>query len=127
MRSHLGEAYSLATHERRSLNAFVGRQINALAAIGNPNSFFESLRNAGLEPNARALRDHASLTARDISFDNGLPVLMTEKDAVKCRGFADDRCWAVALEVDVEGGNALLDAIARKLDTETRAAHSAHT
>lgn len=127
MRSHLGAVYSLATQERRALSSFAASPVNAIAAIGNPNSFFESLRNAGLKLTVRALQDHAALTARDVSFENGSPVLMTEKDAVKCRGFADDRCWAVALEVEVEDGNALLDAIVRKLDTETGAAHSAHS
>jgi tetraacyldisaccharide 4'-kinase len=124
MRSRLGAATSVVTQQHRALESFSGTPVHAFAAIGNPQSFFASLRNAGLQTSERSLRDHASISVNDLSFGDDAPVLMTEKDAVKCRSFADSRCWSVSLEVDVEGGELLLEAIVGKLDTSKSAAHS---
>ena len=56
-------------------------------------------RDSGKEDSA--LPDHARVTAADISFSDALPVLMTEKDAVKSLPFADQRHWAVRMDVMV--------------------------
>lgn len=95
------DAISLATGEVRPLDAFKGRTVHALAAIGNPGAFFDSLRAAGLSVSAHPLPDHATLTADTVRFGDDAPVLMTEKDAVKCRAFADRRLWAIRLELDM--------------------------
>ena len=71
------------------------------------------------EPRARAepiehrFRDHAALRAADIAFGDGLPVLMTEKDAVKCQGFAPKGAWylEVGARLDGEGERRLLAAL----------------
>jgi tetraacyldisaccharide 4'-kinase len=99
--SELGEARCLATGEQRSLSTFVGQRVHALAGIGNPETFFAALRRADLTVDAKPLADHAMLTRQDIAFADDAPVLMTEKDAVKCRTFADPRCWSVALKLSV--------------------------
>jgi tetraacyldisaccharide 4'-kinase len=127
MQSRLGAARSLLSGESRPLQSFAGNLVHAIAGIGNPESFFDSLRSHGLKIEARALRDHASIAPQDVQFADAAPVLMTEKDAVKCRAFADERCWAVPLEVELDRGTALLDAIVRKLDSKRQAAHSPHS
>jgi len=58
-----------------------------------------ALRDHGLRFDARILPDHARLTVDDIEFGDALPVLMTEKDAVKCTTFATSHHWAVGAEV----------------------------
>ena len=99
--SELGAAQSLVTAEQRSLASFAGQSVHAIAGIGNPDAFFASLREAGLHVDGKALPDHAPFTASDLTFNDTLPVLMTEKDAVKCRTFADSRCWFVELKLHV--------------------------
>jgi tetraacyldisaccharide 4'-kinase len=97
--SILDEAVSLTTGERRRVESFTGTPVHAIAAIGHPAAFFASLTALGLEVQGRPLADHARLTRADISFDDRRPVLMTEKDAVKCRTIADERHWVVRMDV----------------------------
>jgi tetraacyldisaccharide 4'-kinase len=87
----LTQLRSIKTGELRSLAAFCGQQV-----------FLQALRELGLRLDARVFPDHARLTVDDIEFGDALPVLMTEKDAVKCRRFAGTRHWAVGAEVLLE-------------------------
>ena len=70
----------------------VGR-VHAVAGIGHPERFFNTLRTLGYEVIAHPFPDHHPFTSADITFDDDLPVLMTAKDAVKCVAFATDRHW----------------------------------
>jgi tetraacyldisaccharide 4'-kinase len=84
-----GEAVSLgAPTLRRPLGDFRGVRVTAVAGIGNPERFFAGLRGLGLELDARAYPDHHAFTAADVAAWPAGPVLMTEKDAVKCVTFA---------------------------------------
>ena len=56
---------------------------------------------AGLELIRHRFPDHHAFCAADIDFDDEIPVLMTEKDAVKCRRFADPRHWYVPVQVEL--------------------------
>lgn len=105
VRAQLQHAVSLATGEERTLESFRDGAVHAIAGIGNPAAFFVALEQAGLRVQARPLPDHAALTAADIGFPDDLPVLMTEKDAVKCRGFADGRHWAVRLHTQIDAAD----------------------
>lgn len=89
---------------RLPLSAFWKSPIHAIAGIGNPEGFFSSLRTAGLEIIPHPFPDHYDYTQADISFSDGLPVIMTEKDAIKCREFATRNHWAVIISVDVDQG-----------------------
>lgn len=80
------------------LEAFRGRPVHAVAGIGNPQRFFADLRARGLEVIERPFPDHHALTAAELDFGDGLAVLMTEKDAVKCRKIAGPRVWYVPVE-----------------------------
>ena len=60
------------------------RRVHAVAGIGNPERFFNMLRATASRSCRIRCADHAPLGAADIEFADGKPVLMTEKDAVKC-------------------------------------------
>jgi tetraacyldisaccharide 4'-kinase len=61
------------------------------------------LRSRGIEVSGRPLADHARLTQDDIAFGDDKPVLMTEKDAVKCAAFAGDEHWYVPVTASFDG------------------------
>jgi tetraacyldisaccharide 4'-kinase len=79
----------------RPLSAFRGTRVHAVAGIGHPARFFRELRAQGLEVSEHAFADHHPFARADLAFGDSLPVLMTEKDAVKCAAFADARLWYV--------------------------------
>lgn len=92
------EAVSLTSGMRRPLGQFIPGPVHAVAAIGNPARFFRTLESRGVRAIPHALPDHHRLTPRDIEFGDAIPVLMTEKDAVKCERFADQRHWYVPVD-----------------------------
>jgi tetraacyldisaccharide 4'-kinase len=81
-------AVALADATKRSLRDFADQRVHAVAGIGNPQRFFTSLRAAGIDTIEHAFPDHHVFSAADLDFGDDLPVLMTEKDAVKCSAFA---------------------------------------
>lgn len=84
---------NLRTGERRAPGALAGSDVVAVAGIGNPQRFFETLGDLGYTAECCAFPDHHAFEAADIAFANGRPVLMTEKDAVKCAVFAAENWW----------------------------------
>jgi tetraacyldisaccharide 4'-kinase len=89
----------------KPLREFSGQPVHAVAAIGNPQRFFATLRLLGIEVIEHPLPDHAPLKRDDISFADDLPVLMTEKDAVKCREIAGPHHWYVPVNVAFAAGD----------------------
>lgn len=100
------------------LRDFNGGPVHAVAGIANPERFFRALEAAGLEVIRHALPDHHRFRAGDIRFSDSRPILMTEKDAVKCRDFADDRHWF--WPVSAQPGKAFEEALLRRLETTIR-------
>jgi tetraacyldisaccharide 4'-kinase len=90
----------------KPLREFSGQPVHAIAAIGNPQRFFAMLRAVGISVIEHALPDHAKLRIDDISFADDLAVLMTEKDAVKCRDIAGPHHWYVPVSVAFAAGDA---------------------
>ena len=102
MRMLLGEAHNLKDRAlTRELSGFRGQTVHAVAGIGNPERFFQTLQQAGMQVVCHAFPDHHRFTSDDIGFGDGKPVLMTEKDAVKCRHFASDNDWYVPVRVEL--------------------------
>jgi tetraacyldisaccharide 4'-kinase len=97
----------------RPLEAFAGARVHGVAAIGNPPRFFHSLRAHGIDVIEHAFADHHAYLASDLAFVDDLPVLMTEKDAVKCVGFATSRMWCVPVRADLPPE--FFDAVASRL------------
>lgn len=77
------------------LEHFRGRRVHAVAGIGHPQRFFRDLRARGLEIVEHPFPDHHPFTVADLTFGDDLPVLMTQKDAVRCREIEDARLWYV--------------------------------
>ncbi|NIM28632.1 MAG: tetraacyldisaccharide 4'-kinase [Gammaproteobacteria bacterium] len=88
---------------RRPLADFKGGTVHAVCGIGAPERFFAALEGAGLTLIRHRFPDHHPFSASDIRFDDAAPVLMTEKDAVKCRRFADPRHWCVPVRAELPG------------------------
>jgi tetraacyldisaccharide 4'-kinase len=95
-------------------SAFAGKRVFAIAAIGNPQRFFETLAGLGIRPECHAFRDHYAYRSEDLDFAGAEAILMTEKDAVKCAGFAPHYAWA--LRVDAEWPAAFVAGLLEKLD-----------
>ena len=117
MRLKTDVAVNLKDGKRRALSSFTAQRVHAVAAIGNPQQFFATLEAAGLHVDGRALPDHAVPDAADLEFGDDLPVLMTEKDAVKCRGSVLARYWYLeaGAEFDAADTARILDGVERAL------------
>lgn len=91
------------------------RRVHGVAAIGHPQRFADSLGQLGLTVDLRALPDHQPLGAGDLEFGDALPVVITAKDAVKCRGVADLRIWVLEVDAELAAADwtALLDRICK--------------
>ncbi len=90
---------NLANGERRALDGFPpGQAMHAVAGIGNPRRFFATLEALHWRPVPHAFADHARYSAAQLHFSPPLPLVMTEKDAVKCRGFAAEDWWYLAVD-----------------------------
>jgi len=81
--------------ERRRLQSFAGERVHAVAGIGDPNRFFLHLSAFGVKLVPHPFPDHHPFRERDLEFGDGAPVLMTEKDAVKCKRFARPQHWVL--------------------------------
>ncbi|MCQ9426532.1 tetraacyldisaccharide 4'-kinase [Pseudomonas sp. LJDD11] len=75
-----------------------GQAVHAVAGIGNPQRFFTTLEGLNWRPVPHAFADHAAFTAEALDFSPALPLVMTEKDAVKCRAFAAADWWYLAVD-----------------------------
>ncbi|OGA54841.1 MAG: tetraacyldisaccharide 4'-kinase [Betaproteobacteria bacterium RIFCSPLOWO2_12_FULL_62_13] len=81
---------------------FAARRVHAFAGIGNPERFFGHLRRLGLSITPHPFPDHHAFTAADLALAGADCVVMTEKDAVKCRRFANENHWALPVAANVD-------------------------
>ena len=102
-----GEAVNLLTHKRLPVSAL--QNVVAMAGIGHPPRFFATLNECGLQPvRTVALADHKALTEADVRalVEPGQQLIMTEKDAVKCRRFAQENWWYLPVDAVLSGDRA---------------------
>jgi tetraacyldisaccharide 4'-kinase len=92
----------------RPVASFAGTPVHAVAGIGAPERFFAALERAGLRVLRHPFPDHHPFVPGDLEFGDGHPVLMTGKDAVKCRAFAQERMWEVTVRPQVDAADAAL-------------------
>ena len=85
------------------------KRVHAVAGIGHPQRFFQALQKFGIDVIPHPFADHHRYSERDLMFDGGEPVVMTEKDAVKCERFARPGLWYVPVRA------ALDDELARRI------------
>jgi tetraacyldisaccharide 4'-kinase len=90
---------------------FSDQNCHAIAGIGHPPRFFAHLRGLGLTVVEHAFADHHAFTPQDLQFADGAAILMTEKDAVKCRAFAPPNSWFLAVDakLDTAFGDKILE------------------
>lgn len=92
------------------------RSVHAVAGIGHPQRFFEGLRLAGLHVSPHPFPDHYGFAEADFDFDDGRPLIMTEKDAVKCRPFARSNWWMLPVDASFSADDAAqLDALLQRV------------
>ena len=88
----------LVTGKVVPLEKINGKQVMAVAGIGNPVRFFDTLRDLGAQVSERPLADHHRFRPDDLRCDEGQWLVMTAKDAVKCRDLAPDNAWVLEVE-----------------------------
>lgn len=106
---------SLKDGSARPLADFHGQSVHAVAAIGHPERFFKTLGKAGLKIISHAFPDHHAFQVRDFNFadesdsvgdknlSTELPIIMTEKDAVKCQFFELENAWYLPVSACLNG------------------------
>jgi tetraacyldisaccharide 4'-kinase len=96
--------------------SLIGKTVHAIAGIGNPQRFFLALRQLGLQLIEHRFPDHYLYQSHDLNFPDNLPIIMTEKDAVKCRSFVTDKYLYLPVTVEISAvfENELLNLLNRK-------------
>ena len=89
-----GDLVSLLDPEHTiPVSSLHGQSVHAISGIGNPDRYYSYLRNNKLHIINHEFPDHYPFTKNDVNFDDSLPVVMTEKDAIKCSDFATKNHW----------------------------------
>lgn len=74
--------------------------VHAISGIGNNQRFFNLLASFGIKTINHPFPDHYKYQEKDLNFNDDLPVVMTEKDAVKCVKFAKENYWCQSVNVE---------------------------
>lgn len=103
---------------RRPLNKFQNLTVHAVAGIGSPDRFFKILKSARLNIIEHKFPDHHLYQANDLEFNDNYPVIMTEKDAVKCKHYVLKESWYLPITISVNRRlknniNTLIEGISR--------------
>jgi tetraacyldisaccharide 4'-kinase len=86
----------------KNLTDFANKTVHAVAGIGNPEQFFQCLESLKLKLIEHKFPDHYFYNQKDLQFNDKYPVIMTEKDAIKCYNFSKNDYWYLAIEAQVE-------------------------
>ncbi|MBB5018412.1 tetraacyldisaccharide 4'-kinase [Chitinivorax tropicus] len=110
-----GQTFQQLTNPAHQAQAdfFTGKRVAAVAGIGNPQRFFDTLQAMGLAPTCHPFPDHHRFSAQDLALPEADIIIMTEKDAVKCCGAKDVRIWTLPVSATIEPD--LADFMAEKL------------
>jgi tetraacyldisaccharide 4'-kinase len=113
------DAHRLNESLARPLDRFSGTTVHAIAAIGNPQRFFDLLRSHDIQVIEHRFPDHAALESGALDFGDNFEVFMTEKDAVKLGRDMKDKYWYVPVDVEMDTVDAapLLEQIESRLRT----------
>jgi len=98
----LGDTWALEDEKLlKPLADFKKNTVHAIAGIGFPQVFFDSLKLQGLTLIEHHYSDHYDYVASDLDFNDGLAILMTHKDAIKIQSFNLKNCWVVPLQLEL--------------------------
>jgi len=101
LRPKFCESINKLNEDAKALSEFAGKTVHAIAGIGHPSRFFNMLRRLNIQVIEHEFVDHASYEKSDLLFNDDLPVLMTEKDAVKCVDFELVNHWSVSVNAEI--------------------------
>jgi tetraacyldisaccharide 4'-kinase len=111
--------HNVADPQRRlALDGLEGR-VHAVAGIGDPERFFLTLESLGLEIERHSFPDHHRFVPGDLDFGDGARIVMTEKDAIKCRQFDGAPQWwylAVDTRIDERMADEILGLLRKRAD-----------
>jgi len=96
------EFINLRTAQSIPLETFRNQSCHVIAGIGHPQRFFQYLESLSVHVEAHEFNDHYQYQLQDLEFNDEFPVLMTEKDAVKCKPFATDNMWYVPVKAHLD-------------------------
>ena len=89
-------------------------QVHAVAGLGNPGRFFDLLDKLGFDIVRHPYPDHHNFDSSDLFYLDHLPIIMTEKDASKCKDFDNNKIWYLKIDADVN--NKFIDQLQSKLE-----------
>ncbi|MFW0096983.1 MAG: tetraacyldisaccharide 4'-kinase [Coxiella endosymbiont of Haemaphysalis qinghaiensis] len=115
------EIYQLKNPEKKiNFEELQGKTIHAVAGLGNPESFFHQLKLLGAKVIKHSFPDHYFYQKKDFQFGDDKIILMTEKDAVKCSQFNDERffCLSVSLKVPEKFPRAFFQQLETKINSK---------
>jgi tetraacyldisaccharide 4'-kinase len=92
---------SLNDNDELTISDFKGKTVHAVAGIGNPYRYFQYLKEMDIDVIEHAFPNHHRYKRKDLFFKQDAPILMTEKDAVKCKDFQINNTWYVEVCVDM--------------------------
>lgn len=120
---HLDGAYNMklqpkkwvcmANQATRPLDCWSAVSVHAVAGVGNPGRFFQTLHGWCGEVSEHQYPDHYQYQSGELDYPDSMPVLMTAKDAVKYEEFANERHWYLDVDVLVEAD--MLERILQKI------------
>lgn len=99
--------------EEFPLDFFKNQTCHGVAGIGHPNRFFKTLAQLDIDVQKHAFEDHYPYQLQDLIFEDNHPIIMTAKDWVKCREFANDKMYYLKVDLDISEN--FLNKLAEKL------------
>lgn len=107
---------SITSSKQAELKEFKDHLVHALAGIGNPDRFFNILETNQINYIPHIFPDHHVYRIKDLQFSDELAVIMTEKDAVKCKKYSMNHYWYMPIDVDLsDKAQSKLDEIIQKV------------
>lgn len=103
MTLHAESLINLHSAEQKTLSTLSGERVHAVAAIGHPERFFDTLTASDITVEPHAFGDHHAYSEGDFQFNEALPIVMTEKDAVKCESFKLEDAWFLPVSAHLNG------------------------
>ncbi len=88
--------------KQKAINEFAGKHAEAVSGIGNNERFFQQLQELGILINKHPFSDHFRFRQKDLKFNSKNPILMTEKDAVKCKKYDLQNAWYLRVDALLE-------------------------
>ena len=103
MSVRISEAYNLSGGIWKQLSEFTGEPVHGVAGVGNPARFFRQLEQIGIDLVRHPFPDHHQFEESDLDFGDGRLILMTEKDAIKCRDMTiANKLWAIPAIIEID-------------------------